>query len=88
MTTCPEETCSTSTPWAAKARAISTASSTVLPPSAQSVAEMRTDSGRSAGHTCLIASNTRSGNRSRLSRLPPYSSVRRLASGERNAESR
>ena len=39
-----------SAPARANARAISTASSPVTPPSTQSVAEMRTDIGRSAGH--------------------------------------
>ena len=42
-------------------RAISTASSGVLPPGAQSCAEMRTDIGRSAGQHARIARKTSSG---------------------------
>ncbi len=75
-------------PCSAKARAIATASSTSVPPSNQSVAEIRTVIGRSAGHTARTASNTSSGNRSRFSSDPPYSSVRRLVSGDRNEDSR
>ena len=75
-------------PCSAKARAISTASSTSVPPSNQSVAEMRTVIGRSSGHTARTASNTSSGNRSRFSSGPPYRSVRRLVSGERKDDSR
>ena len=45
---------------------------------------MRTDIGRSAGQTARQASNTSSGKRARLSRSPPYASVRRLVSGDRN----
>ena len=44
--------------------------------------------GWSAGHTARTASKTSSGKRSRFSSEPPYSSVRRLDSGERNDESR
>ena len=85
---CPLETSIRSHPACAKARAICTASSPVSPPSTQSVAEMRTDIGFSAGHTSRIAANTSSGKRKRFSRLPPYSSVRRLVSGERKEASR
>ena len=58
-------------PCAMNARAISTASSAVLPPSIQSVAEMRTVTGLDAGHAARTASNTSSGKRSRFSREPP-----------------
>ncbi len=50
-----------SAPAALKAAAIRTESSPVIPPSTQSVAEMRTDIGRSAGHTARIARKTSSG---------------------------
>jgi hypothetical protein len=53
------------------ARAIATASSGVLPPGAQSCAEIRTDIGRSAGHAARIARNTSSGQRHRFSSDPP-----------------
>ncbi len=43
------------------ARAISTASSTSMPPSTQSVAEIRTVIGRSAGQTARIAVKTSNG---------------------------
>ena len=88
MATWPEETSIASAPWATKARAISTASCSVLPSGTQSVAEMRTIIGRSAGQAARTASNTSSGKRSRFSSEPPYSSVRWLATGERNEESR
>ena len=63
-------------------------SSAVQPPSTQSVPETRTVTGRSAGNASRTSSNTSSGNRIRLSRLPPYSSPRRLEIGERNSWSR
>ena len=44
-----------STPTPRKARAMATASSGVLPPGAQSCAEMRTDIGRSAGQAARTA---------------------------------
>ena len=50
-----------STPAAAKALATATASSPVTPPSTQSVAEIRTDIGRSAGQTSRMAAKTSSG---------------------------
>ena len=46
--------------------------------------ETRIVTGRSAGNAARTASNTSSGKRMRFSRLPPYSSVRRFESGERN----
>lgn len=70
-TTCPVDTSMASAPCAAKARAISTASSALVPPSAQSVAEIRTVMGRSPGHTSRTASKTSSGKRSRFSGEPP-----------------
>src|SRR5580698_8304969 len=45
-----------SAPWAENARAISTASSTSLPPGYQSVAEIRTVIGRREGDTVLVRS--------------------------------
>ena len=58
-------------PWAMKARAISTASSSVLPSGIQSVAEMRTVTGTSSGTSTRTASKTSSGKRSRFSIDPP-----------------
>ena len=55
---------------------------------AQSVAEMRTDIGFVSGHAARIAAKTSSGNRSRFSSDPPYSSVRWLLTGVRKLESR
>jgi 2,4-dienoyl-CoA reductase-like NADH-dependent reductase (Old Yellow Enzyme family) len=72
----PEETSIRSTPAAASSRESSTDSSTVQPPSAQSVAEMRTSSGLSSGQTARTARTTSRGKRTRLSKAPPYSSVR------------
>ena len=60
-TTWPDETCTNWAPWSTKAVAIATASDSVLPPSAQSTAEMRTPMARSAGHTARRASNTSNG---------------------------
>ena len=50
-----------SAPAAANARAISTESSAVTPPSSQSVAEMRTLTGLPAGQTARIARSTSTG---------------------------
>ena len=50
-----------SAPAALKARAISTASAGVMPPSTQSCVEMRTDIGSCAGHAARTAANTSSG---------------------------
>ena len=55
FTTWPLDTSIMSAPAALNAFAISTASSAVLPPRAQSCAEMRTDIGLSAGHASRIA---------------------------------
>jgi hypothetical protein len=49
---------------------------------------MRADIGRSAGQTARQAAKTSSGKRARFSSVPPYSSVRRFVSGDRNEESR
>ena len=46
------------------------------PPSAQSVAEIRTNSGSRSGQTARTASTTSRHRRMRLSNDPPYSSVR------------
>ena len=59
--TCPVETSMMSAPAAANARAISTESSAVMPPSSQSVAEMRTLTGLPAGQTARIARSTSTG---------------------------
>ena len=57
----PAETSMRSAPASLKARAIWTASSPSLPPSTQSVAEMRTDIGRLLGQVFRMAANTSSG---------------------------
>ncbi|MOA65343.1 hypothetical protein D3C78_1916950 [compost metagenome] len=67
---------------------MSTASSAVMPPSTQSLAEIRTDMGLSSGQTARTALNTSSGKRRRFSRLPPYSSSRWLVRGEMKLDSR
>ncbi|CFP63280.1 Uncharacterised protein [Bordetella pertussis] len=59
--TCPDEQSIMSAPAALKWRAISTASSAVMPPSTQSCAEIRTDMGSSAGQAWRTARNTSSG---------------------------
>ena len=87
-TVCPVDTSIRSQPASAKARATSTASSPVRPPSFQSVAEMRTDIGFSSGQALRMARNTSSGKRRRFSSEPPYSSVRVLVSGEMKLASR
>src|SRR6188474_2109834 len=85
---CPVETSIAAAPASWNARAISTESGPVMPPSTQSVAEMRTVIGFVAGHTARIAANTSSGYRSRFSSDPPYSSVRWFVSGDTNDDSR
>ena len=65
-------------------RAVSTVSSSVSPPSTQSVADSRMPIGFSAGQALRQASKTSSGKRRRFSIVPPYSSLRVLLSGERN----
>ena len=77
-----------SQPCAASIRANATASSGPKPPGTQSVAEIRTLSGFSEGHTARHASSTSSGNRARPSRDPPYSSSRRFDTGDRKLDSR
>ena len=77
-----------SAPAAANARATSTESSTAIPPSTQSVAEIRTVIGLSCGHTSRIAVNTSRGKRSRFSSDPPYASVRWLVNGEMKLDNR
>src|SRR5258706_63833 len=79
--TWPEEQSIMSAPAALKRRAISTASSGVMPPSTQSWAEMRTDMGLSCGQAARTASNTSSGKRRRVFQLPPYSSYLPLVDG-------
>ncbi len=80
----PDETSTTSTPSAASRRDTATVSSSFQPPGAQSVAESRTSSGRCDGHADLTARVTSSSRRARFSKLPPYSSVRSFARGDRN----
>ena len=75
-------------PSAFSSRANATASSRSKPPGTQSVAEMRTLIGFSAGQISRTASNTSSGKRIRFSREPPYLSVRWFESGVRKLESR
>lgn len=58
------------------------------PPSTQSVHESRTKRGRWSGQIARTAPATLKGNGSRFSRLPPYSSPRRLEGGERNSWAR
>ena len=87
-TTWPELQSMMSAPAALNRRAMATASSPVLPPGNQSWHDRRTEIGRSCGHTARRAANTSSGQRARLSMLPPYSSVRWLVSGDRNDDSR
>jgi hypothetical protein len=59
--TWPVDTSMASAPAAWNARAISTASSPVMPPGYQSVAEIRTVMGLSAGQAWRMAVNTSSG---------------------------
>ena len=84
----PEDTSMKSHPAALNRRATATASSAVLPPGAQSWAEMRTLMGRWAGHTARMAANTSSGYLQRAAMSPPYASVRRLVSGVMKLESK
>ena len=85
----PDDTSMKSQPAALKARAIATASSSVLPPGAQSCAEMRTLIGRSAGQAARIArEHLERVAAARLAMSPPYSSLRRLVSGLRKDASR
>ena len=60
----------------------------MTPPASQSVAEMRTDIGRSLGQAARMAANTSSGQRRRFSSEPPYPSVRRLLIGVMKLDSR
>src|SRR3954462_7026230 len=53
------------------------------PPGTQSVAEMRIQTGFSAGKIARTATKTSRGKRMRFSRLPPYSSSRLLARGDK-----
>src|SRR5215470_17881587 len=79
----PEEQSTRSTPSDPTALARSTESSTVHPPSTQSVDEMRRNSGYFSGQTFLTAVITSESRRMRLAKAPPYWSERRLLSGER-----
>src|SRR5690554_621577 len=66
-----------------KAVAIVTTSSSEIPFSAQSFAEIRTEMGLCCGKTFRISVNTRRGKRKRFSMLPPKSSVLLLVKGDR-----
>jgi hypothetical protein len=72
-----------SQPAACSRRAKATAASPSKPPSTQSIALMRTDSGPS--QTARHAAKTSSGN---FARSRPYSSSRTFVSGDRKLESR
>src|SRR6188474_548587 len=67
---CPVDTSIAAAPAAWNARAISTESAPVIPPSTQSVAEIRTVIGLSAGQTARIAVNTSIGKRRRFASDP------------------
>ncbi len=69
-------------------RVIAIRSSPESPPGAQSVADMRTDMGLCSGNFFLQDAKTASGKRIRFSIEPPYSSLRRLVSGEMKLASR
>ena len=60
-TVCPADTSTRSQPASRNASAIANVSSSLMPPSFQSVAEMRTDIGRCAGQAARIARKTSSG---------------------------
>ena len=72
-------------PSAASSRAKAMQASMSQPlPSTQSVADTRTHTGRSSANAARTSPNTSSAKRIRLASDPPYSSLRRLAMGERN----
>ena len=77
-----------SAPASLNIRASDNRSGSVKPPGAQSVAEIRTDIGFSAGQTARTALKIASGKRARFSIEPPYSSERRLVSCEMNEDNR
>mgnify|MGYP003694562511 CR=1 FL=1 len=78
-----------SAPAALNSRAIATASSGVLPPGAQSCAEMRTDIGSSAGHTARMrAKHLERIAAAVLERAAVLVGRARLVSGQMNADSR
>jgi hypothetical protein len=89
LLTWPDEQSIRSTPAALRWRAISTASSGVMPPSTQSCAEIRTEIGKvlrpDLAHRVEDLDRDSAG---RLTSEPPYSSVRWLVSGEMNDDSR
>ena len=63
-------------------------SSRVLEPGMKSLPAMRMMRGKSGPTAARTAAMSCRGKRRRFSRLPPYSSVRRLVSGERNWQMR
>jgi hypothetical protein len=69
--TWPVETSMAAAPATSKARAMARTSSGLVPPSTQSVAEMRTVSGLCGARAARIARKTSSGKRSRPSTSPP-----------------
>ena len=79
---------SRSSPAAAIARTSPTDSSSVTPPGAKSATVSRAVSGYRSGHTARTARSVSRMNRPRLSALPPYPSVRLLASGDQNDDAR
>ena len=66
------------------ASAKATASGSVMPPGAHSIAEKRSSMGKPGPMAARTASMTSSAKRKRPSLLPPYASERRFVSGERN----
>ena len=77
-----------STPTSLSSRASATDWSISQPPSTYSLAESRTMTGSAAGNDSRTARATSTARRVRRSNVPPYSSVRRLVSGDRNSCSR
>ena len=74
-----------STPSAFRERASCTDSSISQPPGDQSEAEIRAKRGWPFGHTARTARAMSRARRQRLSKEPPYASVRVLERGERNS---
>ena len=79
------ETSTRSTPRSPTHAATSATSSTVRPPSSQSLAENRARTGLWCGQVARTASTTSRRKRARFRREPPYASVRWFESGERNS---
>ena len=86
--TWPVETSMMSTPQCFAMSLSSIASDRLNPPSTQSVAEIRIDSGLVCGQASRTASVMRSRSRARFSSEPPWSSLRWFVTGDRNDDSR